>query len=72
MAECERDLDQLLLVVELLYKEIKGIKRRQYYREHHATRKKSIADEVNKQRYHIYGKVGRRWHGKKPMRVQFD
>ena len=66
------DIEQLLIVVELLYKELKGIKRRQYYRDRYAERKNDIRDKVDKQRFTIYGKIGRKWTGKKPIELSFE
>ena len=72
MSEYERDLDQLLIVLEILTREIKGIKRRRYYRNHRRKKKALLDSKINDALFNIYAKTGRKWKGKTRIVMTFD
>ena len=72
VVEYEKDVEMLVEVVELLCKELKTIKRRRYYREMYSPNRKAIQEKIDDVRFHLYGKLGRKWKGKCPKQVAFD
>ena len=68
----DRDLNSLIITVELLLKEIKAIKRRQYYRRHLRKNRNEVRKKVEEGEFKISAKTGRKMKEQKPIIMSFE